>query len=87
MPLLRTLTATRPMTISITEIPIATVRLPMKSNETGRTHRRIPSCAIHFCRSAMSKITREQKIAVNMHIKMPRIKVTANPRICSVPIA
>ena len=35
----------------------------------------------------MSNTTRAQKIAVNMLINNPRINVTANPRIWSVPMA
>ena len=37
-------------------------------------------------RSATSKITRATKMAVNILIKMPRIRVTAKPLSCSLPI-
>ena len=37
-------------------------------------------------RSQISKIKRATKIAVNIDIKIPRIRVTEKPLICSVPI-
>ncbi len=61
-------------------------RMPMKSIFVPPMIRIMVSLVSQRRRSAMSKITREQKMAVYMLITTPSHKMTAKPLICSVPM-
>ncbi len=82
----RDATATNPIAMSTNEADMAMARLPIKSSEEAPTILIMFSLAIQRFRSAMSNTIREQKMAVNILIRMPRMSVTANPRIWSVPM-
>ena len=76
-----------PIPIAATDKTLVIEILLMKSKFAFSRTRRMFSFLSQPRRSEMSNISREQKIAVYIDIKIPKIRVTANPLICSVPIA
>ena len=65
---------------------MAILRLPMKSKLVRPSNCVMLSLVSQRFRSASSNTTREQKIAVNNEVRMPRIRMIAKPRRASVPI-